>query len=102
MICRFGGDEFLCSVAGQDADGARERFEEIGKRLADATRGATITVGFAERTKDDTVEGLIGRADAALIGNPAPEAMTFTRRSGPGSPTCDFRVNAAVCTRPRP
>ena len=67
VICRFGGDEFLCSVAGQDADGARERFREIGTRLADKTSGATITVGFAERTEDDTLEGLIARADAALI-----------------------------------
>jgi diguanylate cyclase (GGDEF)-like protein len=67
VICRFGGDEFLCSLAGQDAEGARERFAQIGKRLSNATTGATITVGFAERAADDTVEILIGRADAALV-----------------------------------
>ena len=67
VICRFGGDEFLCSLAGQDTDGARERFQQIGRRLSSATSGATITVGFAERTKDDTVAELVARADAAPI-----------------------------------
>ncbi len=67
VICRFGGDEFLCSLTGQDGDGARERFKQIAERLANATSGATITVGFAERGAGDTVEALVGRADAALI-----------------------------------
>jgi diguanylate cyclase (GGDEF)-like protein len=66
VICRFGGDEFVCSLTGQDADGARERFQQIGTRLFNVASGATITVGFAERTEDDTLEGLIGRADATL------------------------------------
>ena len=30
VICRFGGDEFVCSLAGQDAAGARDRFQQIG------------------------------------------------------------------------
>jgi hypothetical protein len=37
VICRFGVDEFLCSLAGQDADGAPARFH--------ATSGATISLG---------------------------------------------------------
>jgi diguanylate cyclase (GGDEF)-like protein len=67
VICRFGGDEFLCSLADQDASGASERFQQIGTRLSDLTSGATITVGFAERRKDDTLQGLIARADATLL-----------------------------------
>ena len=67
VICRFGGDEFLCSLTGQDAGGARERFQQIGTRLSNATSGATISVGFAERADDDTVEALVARADAELI-----------------------------------
>ena len=67
VICRFGGDEFLCSLTGQDAGGARKRFQQIGTRLSTATSGATISVGFAERAEDDTVEALVGRADAELI-----------------------------------
>jgi diguanylate cyclase (GGDEF)-like protein len=68
VISRFGGDEFVCSLAGHDADGARDRFEEIRTFLSEASSGATISVGFAERGEDDTLEGLIGRADTALIG----------------------------------
>ena len=74
VICRFGGDEFLCSLAGLDANGARERFAQIGERLSNATGGATITVGFAERAANDTVQELIGRADASLIETRHPEA----------------------------
>jgi diguanylate cyclase (GGDEF)-like protein len=67
VVCRFGGDEFLCSLTGPDADGARKRFQQIGERLSNASGGASITVGFAERNPDDTVDALVGRADAALI-----------------------------------
>jgi diguanylate cyclase len=67
VVCRFGGDEFLCSLTGPDADGARKRFQQIGERLSNAASGASITVGFAERNPDDTVDALVGRADAALV-----------------------------------
>jgi len=42
-----GGDEFVCSLAGQDMVGARVRFDEISRELVDAIAGATITVGLA-------------------------------------------------------
>jgi diguanylate cyclase (GGDEF)-like protein len=67
VICRFGGDEFLCSLANQDVAGARDRFQEISSRLDRVNHGATITVGFADRQQGDTLEALITRADAALI-----------------------------------
>jgi diguanylate cyclase (GGDEF)-like protein len=67
VIARFGGDEFVCSLAGQDADGARERFEQIRTSLSAAASGATITVGLAERGTDDTLDQLIVRADTTMI-----------------------------------
>jgi diguanylate cyclase (GGDEF)-like protein len=67
VICRFGGDEFVCSLAGQDLGGAGERFQEIQTHLGNASPDARLTVGFAERAEDDTLEGLIDRADQALI-----------------------------------
>ena len=39
VMCRFGGDEFLCSLAGQNAEGARARFEEIGTQLSASAKG---------------------------------------------------------------
>jgi diguanylate cyclase (GGDEF)-like protein len=75
VICRFGGDEFVCLLAGQDMLGAAARFDQIRTVLAAASPGATITVGLAERVEHDSLDGLIARADEALIGlRTAPEA----------------------------
>ena len=67
VVLRFGGDEFVCSLSGQDTAGARERFELISTRLADAADGATITVGFADLRAEDSLDDLVRRADAAMI-----------------------------------
>jgi diguanylate cyclase (GGDEF)-like protein len=74
VICRFGGDEFVCSLAGQDVGGAGERFQQIRTRLSDVSPDARITVGFAERGEDDTLKDLIARADQALIATRARPA----------------------------
>ena len=66
VLTRFGGDEFVCSLSGQDAAGARERFRDISRELADAESHASITVGFADRCEGDSLSDLIGRADTAL------------------------------------
>jgi diguanylate cyclase (GGDEF)-like protein len=67
VIARFGGDEFVCSFAGQDAAGALERFDQIRAYLSDAASGATFTVGLAERTGEDSLDQLVERADTAMI-----------------------------------
>jgi diguanylate cyclase (GGDEF)-like protein len=67
LVARVGGDEFVCSLSGQDVAGAQQRFAEISQHLIGAPRPAGITVGFAERRPDDTLEGLIRRADLAMI-----------------------------------
>jgi diguanylate cyclase (GGDEF)-like protein len=67
VIARFGGDEFVCSLAGQDAGGARKRFDQIRANLSDAASGATFTVGLAERTDEDSLDQLVSRADTAMI-----------------------------------
>ena len=81
VIVRFGGDEFVCSLSGQDTAGARERFEQIATRLAEAARGATFTVGFAEREPQDTLEEMIRRADAAMI-----DSRLHSENHGPSAP----------------
>lgn len=66
VIARFGGDEFVCSLAGQGAARARERFDQISLRLGRGETCGSFTVGLAERRKEDSVEELIGRADEAM------------------------------------
>lgn len=66
VVMRFGGDEFVCSLAGQDVTGARERFAQISAELARPS-GPAIAVGFAQREDHETLEALIARADAALL-----------------------------------
>ena len=68
VIVRFGGDEFVCSLAGQDVAGVRDRFERIaaasrrigGRREVHA--GTRRTAGGATRSHE-----LIRRADAAML-----------------------------------
>jgi diguanylate cyclase (GGDEF)-like protein len=67
VMARFGGDEFVCSLSGQDVAGARRRFDQIAIELAQPANHAKITVGFAERQPDDSLDGLIQRADRAML-----------------------------------
>ena len=66
VITRVGGDEFVCSLSGQDVAGATERFDQISARLARGKTCASFTVGLAQRQRDDSLEELIGRADEAM------------------------------------
>jgi diguanylate cyclase (GGDEF)-like protein len=77
IVMRFGGDEFVCTLADQDTDGARTRFAHIAARLAEVAEGQTITVGFAELRPQDTLDTLIGRADGAML-----DARELKRRAG--------------------
>src|SRR5687767_13375010 len=67
VIVRYGGDEFVCSLSGQQVSGVHQRFEQISARLSDAAPGTTITVGLAERRLDDSLDDLTGRADRAML-----------------------------------
>ncbi|MET0601762.1 MAG: GGDEF domain-containing protein [Baekduia sp.] len=67
VVMRFGGDEFVCTLSDQDAEGAQTRVAHIAARLAEVAEGQTITVGFAEQRRHDTLDTLIGRADGAML-----------------------------------
>lgn len=67
LVTRIGGDEFVCTLSGQSVKQAEERYREISLRLAERSSGARMTVGFAEYQPGDTLEGLINRADQAMI-----------------------------------
>ena len=65
LIVRFGGDEFVCGLLNVKLDEAAKRFMCVNANLAER-QGASVTVGLAELEKDDSLQDLIARADAAL------------------------------------
>jgi diguanylate cyclase (GGDEF)-like protein len=65
-IVRFGGDEFVCACSDFELPSARRRFEEIQAVLHRKRESCSVSVGFAELQKDDTLEDLVARGDAAL------------------------------------
>ncbi len=67
LIFRYGGDEFICSLTGQDLAGVQSRFDQISAHIADAQNGATISVGYASRDEAESVGDLIVRADRDMM-----------------------------------
>lgn len=66
-IVRYGGDEFVCSIAGVDLEAAKARFAEIKLTLESRDQPGSMSVGFAVLRPQETLTDLIERADAALI-----------------------------------
>jgi diguanylate cyclase (GGDEF)-like protein len=72
-IGRYGGEEFLFLLENTDLAAARNVAERVRKRIAgDAIRHehtairVSLSLGIAQARDDDSVDELIGRADAAL------------------------------------
>ena len=65
-VVRYGGDEFICALAGTDPDDAGRRFTEIQDELARDYDDAGISVGVVELGEDELLDDLIVRGDAAL------------------------------------
>lgn len=65
-VVRVGGDEFICALGDCTLADARRRFREIQSTMREAGSAASISVGFAPLCPGDTLEQLIGAADAAL------------------------------------
>lgn len=79
LIIRYGGDEFVCAVAGMARTDVEARFDQVRAALAAGHEPISVTVGLAELAADDTVEDVLARADDALYaqrrndrGAPAP------------------------------
>ena len=66
ITVRWGGDEFVCALSEVTSDVAADRFAQVQRMLEALRPGASISVGLAELTDDDTLESLVSRADAAL------------------------------------
>ena len=65
-VIRWGGDEFLCVLPGLTASEAARRIGQAKVALACSPSRVSISVGIAERGRDEVVESLVKRADSAL------------------------------------
>ena len=66
VLFRFGGDEFVCGLAGVTLEEAETRMREVAAALALSTPAPRISVGLTAAEPDDTYESVLGRADADL------------------------------------
>jgi diguanylate cyclase (GGDEF)-like protein len=66
-VVRLGGDEFAFTIGGVDRAGAEERCAAICADLARRPSHGSITVGIGELGEGDRLDGLLRRADAALV-----------------------------------
>ncbi|HUR86767.1 MAG TPA: GGDEF domain-containing protein [Solirubrobacteraceae bacterium] len=66
LVIRYGGDEFLCVVAGLDLAEAAARLALVNADLAEGPVRGAVSAGLAELQADDSPEDLVARADAQL------------------------------------
>jgi diguanylate cyclase (GGDEF)-like protein/PAS domain S-box-containing protein len=72
FLGRWGGEEFVVLVGGLDAHGLPEAGQRLRALVASssvpAARGlrVTVSIGVTEARRDDTVDSLVGRADALM------------------------------------
>jgi len=71
LIARFGGDEFAILMPTSNLDAAEETAERLRREVAevalpDLIPRVTISVGIAGSNRDDDLNSLVQRADAAM------------------------------------
>jgi diguanylate cyclase (GGDEF)-like protein len=66
VTVRWGGDEFVCGLSDVTLTTATGRLAGIQAALTARCPPASVSAGLAELGIDDTLESLVGRADAAL------------------------------------
>ncbi len=66
-IVRWGGDEFVCSIACSVLEIAQRRVEDARLDLTKSHPGVSISTGVAALEDDDTLVSLIERADGAML-----------------------------------
>lgn len=65
-VIRWGGDEFLCVLPSVTRNEALRRLEQAQSALREATPPVSISLGVVERHAGESVDALVGRADAEL------------------------------------
>jgi diguanylate cyclase (GGDEF)-like protein len=94
IFVRAGGDEFICSLGGIDADSVRERFGLVSADLANGPDAGSISVGLDELRAGDSVDDVINRADVALLAIKSRKGGGVARR--PSATVARARVREPI------
>ena len=73
LITRYGGDEFVCVLAGVDAVAATARLASINSVLTAMSPRWSMSIGVAELHPGQTAADLLRRADEALYASRGAE-----------------------------
>jgi diguanylate cyclase (GGDEF)-like protein len=65
-IVRYGGDEFVCGLAGIVLPEAEARFDVV-RAAIEAAAGVAVSVGLAALDESDTTDDIVDRADLAML-----------------------------------
>lgn len=68
LIVRYGGDEFVCAMQAVSKEEAIPAIDRVATALAELFPGAHVSAGCAQVSQGDSLDDLIGRADADLYG----------------------------------
>jgi diguanylate cyclase (GGDEF)-like protein len=63
VVVRYGGDEFVCAVAGVASHDLEARFRAVRAALATETPPIVVTTGYAVVRPDETLAAAVARAD---------------------------------------
>jgi len=66
LVVRYGGDEFVCALPRASMASAGQRFTDVNRLLGAAIPGASVSIGLAELTQDETLDMVVDRADREL------------------------------------
>jgi diguanylate cyclase (GGDEF)-like protein len=87
-IVRYGGDEFLCGIGGVDVADVERRFKAVDAALREQIQ-VGISAGVAKLEPNESLDGLIARADANLLatkrGRPRAGGRQRESRRVPGT-----------------
>jgi len=79
LIIRFGGDEFVCVVAGLGQHDVAKRLAHANTVLGTGPEPGAVTVGLAQLQPNDSAHDLIERADRALYAQRAHRRVLHPR-----------------------
>ncbi len=108
LIIRFGGDEFVCVVAGLGQHEVGQRLAHVNTVLAHEAAPSSVTVGLAQLQPEDAAHDLIERADRACMSNvPTGRAAEATccrldavRAQSAPAVSAVVGLGQGVCNRP--